>query len=295
MIESRSAVVRPNFFVIGAHKAGTTSFCQLLASHPDVFMSSPKEPGFFARADRMARRLDWYESLFATAEGKAAVGEGSTTYSQCGVYPGTAGRIKDYCAEASIIYLVRHPLRRIESGWMQYRSQGRTDVPAEFATAVREVPQLLDASRYWRQICQYRALFQRVLLLFFEDFASDPRSVLQAAFSFLRIDPMFILRHGDSRRNESAGKRDPGRLVRLTTRISGNSDLRWLKRLSRGPLGRGPLRRPLRALFGRVLTKPIARPHWDPETRSWVIRELVDDTTELLAAYGKAASYWELA
>jgi hypothetical protein len=32
---------RPNFFVIGASKSGTTSLCELLAGHPDVFVSDP--------------------------------------------------------------------------------------------------------------------------------------------------------------------------------------------------------------------------------------------------------------
>ena len=38
-----SEIVRPNFFVIGGSKCGTTALCELLANHPDVFISTPKE------------------------------------------------------------------------------------------------------------------------------------------------------------------------------------------------------------------------------------------------------------
>ena len=37
----------PNFFVIGAMKAGTTALHDCLAQHPDIFMSYAKEPSLF--------------------------------------------------------------------------------------------------------------------------------------------------------------------------------------------------------------------------------------------------------
>jgi len=36
---------RPNLFLVGAQKSGTTTLSVMLASHPSVFMCSPKEPG----------------------------------------------------------------------------------------------------------------------------------------------------------------------------------------------------------------------------------------------------------
>jgi len=41
--------LRPNLFVIGAMKSGTTSLHSYLAAHPQVFMSTPKEPRFFTK------------------------------------------------------------------------------------------------------------------------------------------------------------------------------------------------------------------------------------------------------
>ncbi len=48
-------LVKPNFFIIGAPKAGTTSMWDLLRRHPDIFMPRLKEPAFFSLAEVYAR------------------------------------------------------------------------------------------------------------------------------------------------------------------------------------------------------------------------------------------------
>src|SRR6266568_6603804 len=71
----------PNFFVIGAMKAGTTSLYEYLFAHPNVFLpTETKEPAFFARNWR--RGEGWYRSLFAGAGDAVAVGEASTSYTK---------------------------------------------------------------------------------------------------------------------------------------------------------------------------------------------------------------------
>ena len=99
--------IRPNYFVIGAPKAGTTSLCSHLGAHPDVFMSDPKEPQFFSH--NLHRGYEWYASLFESASGHAAVGEGSTTYSSTGIWPVRGSPSRSSCAEARW----RHTLWRI--------------------------------------------------------------------------------------------------------------------------------------------------------------------------------------
>ena len=108
----------PNFFVVGAQKAGTTSLYHYLDQHPDVFMSPAKEPFFFdheldpsgtvikhefgrrslARNPRFANIAE-YLTLFEGVQGETAVGEASPLY----IYaPGTASRIKRYSPGAKI-------------------------------------------------------------------------------------------------------------------------------------------------------------------------------------------------
>ena len=50
------------------------------------------------------------------------IGDGSTHYSMCGRFPGTAERVHRFNPQAKIIYIVRHPIRRIESAWPQLLS-----------------------------------------------------------------------------------------------------------------------------------------------------------------------------
>ena len=42
----------PNFFIVGAPKAGTTSLYHYLDQHPQIYMSPIKEPNYFATETR---------------------------------------------------------------------------------------------------------------------------------------------------------------------------------------------------------------------------------------------------
>jgi hypothetical protein len=62
----------PNFVVIGAMKAGTTSLYRYLRAHPQAFM--PEAKGLNIVADRhWGRGLGRYEAQFAGAGGPVAV------------------------------------------------------------------------------------------------------------------------------------------------------------------------------------------------------------------------------
>src|SRR5688572_7327015 len=118
----------PNFFVIGAQKAGTTSLYHHLKQHPQVFMSPVKEPFFFnheidssgkvvkerfggpvrPRRPKYAN-LDEYRTLFKEVGDERAIGEASVLYHYVA---GTAERIKRYVPEAKAIALLRNPADR---------------------------------------------------------------------------------------------------------------------------------------------------------------------------------------
>jgi Sulfotransferase family len=141
--------VLPNFFVIGAAKAGTTSLYHYLASHPQVYMSPIKEPDFFLpppssgqpRSGRPAgdHRRGMYETLFAGAGDAAAVGEASVRYSAHPFRPGAAERIAALVPDAKLIYIVREPVTRMVSQWMHNRRVG---------TESRGLAQALRCERY---------------------------------------------------------------------------------------------------------------------------------------------------
>jgi hypothetical protein len=54
----------PNFFLVGATKAGTTSLDHALARHPQVYMSPIKERCYFADEIRPMRFDEWLRQLY---------------------------------------------------------------------------------------------------------------------------------------------------------------------------------------------------------------------------------------
>jgi len=280
-----SAPPRPNFFVIGAGKAGTTSLCELLAAHGDVFVSEPKEPGFFTLPEQRKRGLPWYQSLFEGAETYTAIGEGSTTYSITGVYPEVVDLLADYSPDARIIYILREPWSRLESLWMQWRSMGR-GVPRSFTKAVRTDPSFIDSSLYWKQVSAYRRRFDdgRILVLFLEDLRSRPTATLRRCYEFLAVDSSFVPPDIDRPRNAWVGKREDRLPLELMRRIPGYAFVRD----SLVPAG---VRQRFKGKFTRQLTE---RPQWDPATREWVRSQIRDDVAQVLEYAGKPADFWSL-
>jgi hypothetical protein len=145
----------PNFFIVGAPKAGTTSLYHYLDQHPDIYMSPMKEPchfsyevradkfepGLRARAIQMEKAVreyldgpmdrkfsggivaEWsdYLRLFAAATTQRAVGEASVNYLMSKSAPGAiASRIP----HARIVMILRSPAERAFSQYLHYLSDG---------------------------------------------------------------------------------------------------------------------------------------------------------------------------
>ncbi|MGQ9662575.1 MAG: sulfotransferase domain-containing protein [Kiritimatiellia bacterium] len=105
----------PNFLIVGAPKAGTTSLFDYLGQHPEVYTPPVKEPCFFSSGlPAFTHDLAEYEALFAGQTTQTAIGEASTTY----LYdPDAARRIHDLLPEARIIIMLRNPAERAYSEW----------------------------------------------------------------------------------------------------------------------------------------------------------------------------------
>lgn len=106
---------KPNFFIIGAPKCGTTSLAIWLSEHPNIYMSPVKEPNFFCSDLNfgLISSLEKYEGLFKQANDiHIAVGEASTWYlfSQVAV-----PKIEKTYPEARYIVMVRNPLEMAHS------------------------------------------------------------------------------------------------------------------------------------------------------------------------------------
>ncbi|MBX3435507.1 MAG: sulfotransferase [Pirellulales bacterium] len=273
----------PNTFVIGAAKAGTSFLKRKLNQHPDVY--SGNDIAFFTNDQMYQRGLDHYATMFPRYEGQQVFIAGGWRCSALRQHPAAASRIAESLPDAKIIYAVREPVKRIESLWLELRTNGSNEVVSDFNRAVRESPILIDSSRYYEQLSRYREFFpaDRILVVFFEDLVATPASILADVLRFLGLDPSFEFQGLDRPENISSGKLIDGRTLSVVRRLPIVGAIR-----NRLPYS-------WRGLVRRHLKRPIEeRPRWDDETLAFVKTKLSDDVRELLADQRKPADYWPL-
>lgn len=275
--------MRPNFLVIGAMKSATTSLCELLGDHPDVFICKPKEPEFFCKDTVYKQGWKWYESLFSPALNKIAIGEGTASYTKRLIFPQTAMRIAHDIPDTKLIYIVRHPLERIESHWTHSILAG-SNATMRFCDALRQFPNYIDTSLYFHQINAYREYFSddHILVLFFEDFKANPDKILERCFRFLGVDPTFHPSNPERPRNVSGNLVDT-KMIRTMKQLP---QLRSVVRLLPKSV-----KHPMKRIFQRQIHKG---PIWDKDTLHWVIDMVAPDATAFLKYYGKPEDYWKL-
>lgn len=212
----------PNFLVIGAMKAGTTSLWSYLRTHPDVFMSEEKELHFFVERRNWGRGLGWYEAQFRGAREGEAVGEASTTYTMFPRYPEVPERIARTLPGVRLVYVVRNPIERIRSHYRDDLLRGRERRPIE--RAVRDNPNYVDFSRYALQIERYLKHFprRRLLVITTEDLRIERSATMERVFRFLDLDPRAVESSFDWELNRTASKRERKPLARLIRRVPGH-------------------------------------------------------------------------
>lgn len=265
-------------------------------------MSDPKELQFFSWDRIYAKGFEWYESHFEDAGDKRMRGEGSQSYSVRLLFPNAAQRIAAYAPDLKFIYIVRHPLERIESMWLGIRSwdYGRLEgffrqsgvgpdfVGANFCEVIRNNPQYVGSANYLQEINAFRKYYpdDRFLVLFFDDFTADYRAVLNQCWEFLGVDTGVAAEVPPTHLNKSAEKRFQGRAYELLMKTPGfNVAYRIANRL----LPRG--------LMDHIDEKMLSsenfgRPEWNPQVRNSVIEDLREDTAAFLEFAGRPRDYW---
>jgi hypothetical protein len=178
----------PNLIVIGAAKCGTSSLHCYLDQHPEIAMSKEKEISFFATPDYFAKGVAWYESHF---DSNAAVrGESSTNYTKQPQCTGMAERIHSLLPEVRLIYIVRNPIDRIVSHWIENYSHGRESRPFEKALANVNESHYVNCTRYAMQLRPYLDLYPRENLLILEQakLLTEPEQTLRRVYRFLGVE-----------------------------------------------------------------------------------------------------------
>jgi len=197
----------PDFLIIGAMKAGTTTLYDDLRNTPSIYLPPEKEPEDLAFDTVLTPEgAAAYASKFKAAPVDGLCGEASTAYSKHPQYGQVEQRaIQVIGPQLKIIYILRHPIKRITSQYRHLVGLGVEDRP--FDQAVREDPSYINISRYGYQLTSWQAVLpsRNIHLLSFEHYLADRKKHLQDVRTFLGLNSEFSFR--DSHLNASEGKR----------------------------------------------------------------------------------------
>lgn len=297
----------PDFFVVGAPKAGTTALHGALAAHPQLFLPALKEPKFFlcdgppperggpgdahSYREWIWRRED-YEALFDAAPPGTRRGESTPFYLSD---PDALSRIADVVPGAKLIAVLRDPVDRAYSNWAHLWADGLETV-GDFMAACAEEDERAAAgwAPFWRylrtglygqQVTNLYRLFPReqVLLIRYKHLVDDAATTLDAVCRFLDVEEGLV---------HEAPPRNVGTYVdpSFTTRV--------LNRAMRVGAAAGSLfpprvwRRASVPLLRLIQREPKHRPELGERDRAALVEYFADDSRLLEDLTGWDLSDW---
>jgi hypothetical protein len=283
----------PTFFIIGAPKAGTTSFHHYLDQHPQIQMSAIKEPNFFVTprnahyAKRVVGSLDKYERLFDPTVGVR--GEASTSYADYPRREGVPERIKELVPDAKLIYLVRDPIARTVSHYQHLvASEGERrslrevlgDLSDPYAPCICPSLYASQLDRYLRHFPQ-----ERILVVDHAELLADRRSTLRGVCEFLEVDdgPLDALRFEDEFLKSSERRAYPPGFARFVG-FAVAPRLQWLS-----PRVRRSLRSSVERVLPRLQTSTL-----DGELRARLEQLYAGEVERLRALTGQTFPAWSV-
>jgi Sulfotransferase domain len=275
--------MKPNLIIIGAMKAGTTSLHAYLNAHRDVTMSEPKELNFFSNPKFWNKGVEWYERHFS--EDVKVRGETSTSYTVHPAISGVPERMASIVPDTRIIYLVRHPVRRLLSQYVHRLSEGgerRT-----LTTIVEQAEQgerYIFQSLYFAQLREYLRYFSKdqILVISTENLKGRREQTLREVCQFLELSYEF----GDGAFSKEHNVSEDYSLYRnwwvnlvYPAWIQTHARLPWKVRL------------PFHHL-ARLHTKPIEKPELRDEDERILKEHFRPDVEQLRRLTGKTFDEW---
>ena len=294
----------PNFLIVGAAKAGTSSLYQYLKQHPDIFMPEIKETHFFSNVEHpLADSLPAYERLFAGHTTETAVGEASASYLSD---PEAPYEIKRTLENVDIFILLRNPADRAFSHWRYQVNRGRETLSFEQALMAEPERMSSEAFRksvpyknamsyfyrtrglYYEQVRRYIEVFgrERVHVFLFEDFIAQPLVVCRSVFRILGVDPDFEPRIEVFNRQMTYRNR----ALHIVLNVFGPN---WFTAV--GAWLPTPLRIPLyqqARRLSRLNSRPAASERLDPALRQALMAGYKEDIARLETLLGCDLSVW---
>ncbi|RDJ32193.1 MAG: sulfotransferase [Crenarchaeota archaeon] len=184
---------KPNFFIVGMARAGTTTLANYLNQHPDVYIPPQKEIHYFIKEPQDGiqgpKNLSDYLEIFRDAGPAIAIGDASVTYYSS---PSAPKLIYDFNSESKIIITVRDPVDRAYSAWLARWSMGYEKL--SFRNAMKRDYESNEIFNYYNDgltshIETWKKQFseENLRVVFFKDWIKTPQKIINELWTFLNI------------------------------------------------------------------------------------------------------------
>lgn len=203
---------KPNFLIVGAAKAGTTSLYNYLRGHAEIFLPERKELRFFSGMkgnfvgpgdDDLNRSIvnsfDEYMNYFQNQNGEKIIGDVSPDYLY--YYKNSVQRIRAYLDEPRILIILRNPVERAFSHYLNFIRVGREKLTFEQALRCLNERkkqnwewawQYLEVGLYYEQVREYLKNFRYVRIYLFDDLVNNSIFVIRDICEYLDIDSNYV-------------------------------------------------------------------------------------------------------
>jgi hypothetical protein len=202
---------KPDFFIAGMPRSGTTSMYTYLKQHPDIYLAVYKEPNFFCKDLTQSfysiQDPGMYDGLFTHAGDKKRIGEGSVWYLTSKI---AAVEIKKFNPAAKIIIMLRNPVDMIYSLhglYVRTKNEDITDFPTALAAQADRMKGLsipetcyfpeglfyTEVAGFYPKIKRFTDVFARknIHVVIFDDFVTESPRSYRDTLEFLEVDPDF--------------------------------------------------------------------------------------------------------
>ncbi|MEM8864295.1 MAG: sulfotransferase domain-containing protein [Planctomycetota bacterium] len=292
----------PDFFVIGAQKAGSTYLLECLGEHPEIFMP-PAEVAFFEDPLYDPAWLDWFEQHFDPAQPGQVIGVKRPNL--LGL-PECPARLAEHMPELKLVVVLRSPVERAISAYFHYMKTGllplaplEVGMPRIMRGDVSGYPrasEVLEFGLYARGLASYDEHFpaDRILVTLLDDFRGDSGDALAEAYRFVGVSPDY--------RPQAISRRPMGASYSLTRLRLWNAVDRWCRRWTPDRRNfdrpKGLITTPLIKL-NQVLDEyawkkllPAKRPQPSPALQSALVDYYRDDLEQLENRLGRDLAAW---
>lgn len=209
MESGQNKQAKPNFLIVGAAKAGTTSLAKYLGEHPDIFIPKQKELRFFIKDvilktnpnDQLLEGilkssiLDEQEYFKTYDVREKLAGDASVHYLYH--HQEAIPNIKKYIGDVPIIIMIRNPVKRAISNYQYLYNSHQNTFKKELELEDIRKSNNFDSFWFYKQLGLYAEQveayldnFTKVKIVLFEEFIKDTEKEMKEVYRFLGVKPI---------------------------------------------------------------------------------------------------------